>query len=242
LKVLDYISKAKANGEKLLAILIDPDKFYSKEGPVERYVNALQRTPPDLIFVGGSLLISSYFEDTISSLKALNVAPVVIFPGDASQVSDRADAILNLSLISGRNPEFLIGQQVRASFALYNAGIEIIPTGYILIDTGKPTSVTYMSNTTPIPNDKPEIVVATALAGEQGGKSLIYLEGGSGARSVVSENTILKTAKYLSIPIIVGGGIASKTDADNAWNAGATIVVIGTAFEDRVAVLEEVCS
>ncbi len=242
MSVLEFIEKARTNGEKLLAILIDPDKFYTEGGAVKRYVVALQQTPPDLIFVGGSLLVSSYFEETIKILKALDVAPVVIFPGDASQVSEHADAILNLSLISGRNPEFLIGQQVRASFSLYKSGIEIIPTGYVLIDTGKPTSVTYMSNTTPIPNDKPEIVVATALAGEQSGKGLIYLEGGSGASNVVSKETIQKTKKYLQVPIIVGGGINSKTEVHNAWNAGATVVVVGTAFENRVAVLEELVS
>jgi putative glycerol-1-phosphate prenyltransferase len=240
MNVQDYILTAVKNNKKLLAILIDPDKFYVSGQPSQGHLATLKSHPPQLIFVGGSLMTSENFDKTIITLKEINVAPVVIFPGASDQINDAADSILNLSLLSGRNPEYLIGQQVKSAYRLYRSTLEILPTGYILIDSGKPTSVSYISNTQPIPSDKPEIAVATALAGQQMGKSLIYLEGGSGASNSINSEVISAVRTHITIPLIVGGGINTPNDVVTAWNAGADIVVIGTAFEKDVNLLHQI--
>lgn len=239
MKIQDYILSSIKLNKKLLAILIDPDKFFIGNQPSTSHVEALKLNPPDLIFVGGSIITSDHFDKTIELLKKINIAPVVIFPGESGQINDLADGILNLALLSGRNPEYLIGQQVKSAFKLHRSSLEILPTGYILIDSGKPTSVSYISNTQPIPADKPEIAVATALAAEQMGKSLVYLEGGSGASKSVNNKLISAVRSHITIPLIVGGGINSFANVTKAWSSGADIVVIGTAFEIDSSILKQ---
>lgn len=213
--------------KKQLAVLIDPDKV--SDDKLKQLIDST--TLADYYFVGGSLLSEDSIEKTILTLKKLTNKPILIFPGNGFQISKSADGILLLSLISGRNPELLIGQHVQFASILKNSQLEIIPTGYILVDGGKPTSVSYISNTTPIPNNKPEIAAATALAGTQLGLKCIYLEAGSGAEISVSPQTIKLVKQQINVPLIVGGGIKSKQQLQQAFDAGADIVVIGNALE-----------
>jgi putative glycerol-1-phosphate prenyltransferase len=190
--------------------------------------------------VGGSIVFSSV-EDTILRIKQSCNIPVIIFPGNALQITDKADALLFISLISGRNPEYLIGHHVLSAPILKNSNIITIPVGYILIENGRTTSVEYMSNTLPIPADKPEIVTATAIAGELLGLKVIYLEAGSGACRSVGLHVISEVRKNISVPLIVGGGITNKKEAVQIFNAGADIIVTGTAVEKDPFVIEEFC-
>ena len=224
--------------DRKLAVLVDPDKWSSTD-QMGDLVNALNTAQVDVVLVGGSLITNGLFDKTIEFLKANLNIPVVIFPGNGLQVSEKADAILLLSLISGRNPEFLIGQHVLAAPKLNRAVIDILPTGYMLIDGGNVTSAAYMSNTQPIPHDKDGIAACTALAGEQLGLHFIYLDGGSGAAKSVSESMIHAVSEAVSIPVIVGGGIKSLEEADAKWDAGANLVVIGTAIEKDLSLLEQ---
>ena len=179
----------------------------------------------DLIFVGGSLLTNGNFATCISTIKSNCSIPVVIFPGNSMQVNKDADGILFLSLISGRNPDMLIGNQVISAPILKNSNLEILPTGYILIDSGKPTTVSYMSNTTPIPHDKKDVALCTAMAGEMLGLKLIFMDGGSGATNPISESMIQMVSEGINIPLIVGGGINSAEKANLK-----TIFIINTVF------------
>jgi len=216
--------------KKMLAVLVDPDKC--KANLLVRTVAALKTNTPDFIFVGGSFGSNST-ESLIEILKEETSAQVILFPGNLSQFSKNADAMLFLSLISGRNPDYLISQQVNAAIAVKSSGIEIIPTGYILIEGTKQSAVEYISNTKPIPADKKDIVLATATAGELLGMRAIYLEAGSGAEAPVPISLVEYLKKNTEIPLIVGGGIASKEQMIEAFEAGADIVVIGTHFEDN---------
>ncbi|HNQ67885.1 MAG TPA: geranylgeranylglyceryl/heptaprenylglyceryl phosphate synthase [Bacteroidales bacterium] len=226
--IYQQMLKKTANCEKQIAVLIDPDNV-DNDTLVKR-VEIINTRKVNYIFVGGSLLKNS-IENCVDIIKDNTTKPVILFPGNSSQISDKADAILFLSLISGRNPEFLIGNHVIAAPFLYQTGLEIISTAYILIDGGKVSSVQYMSNTNPIPSDKTDITVATALAGEMCGNKLIYLEAGSGALSPVADETIFAVKQKISCPLIVGGGIKTKSELSNKFNAGADIVVIGNAIE-----------
>ncbi len=228
------IRQAKQNGKKLLAVLIDPDKFQKDENAL--LVRQLKKTPPDILLVGGSLL-SDYLDETVLFLKKQFTIPVFLFPGNVIQISSEADGILFMSLISGRNPEFLIGQQVVAAPLLEKTTLEIIPTGYILLENGKTTSVEYMSNTKPIPQDKQDIILATALAGQYLGQQLIYLETGSGADHTVSHDLIKLLSGKLQIPVIVGGGIRNANDLKAIYNAGADMAVVGTVLEENPEIL-----
>lgn len=210
--------------------MVDPDK--SNEKTLSDLTQFCFSNKVDFIFVGGSILTETNLKSTISEIKKRVKIPVVIFPGAATHVCEQADGILLLSLISGRNPEFLIGQHIIATPQLQKSNIEILPTAYLLIDGGKPTTVSYISHTMPIPADKPEIAATTALAGEYLGLKTIFLDAGSGANQSVSTEMIAAVRKNTSIPIIVGGGIKNKNDVEEAWNAGADIVVVGTAFEN----------
>ncbi len=221
----DIVSSKK----KRFALLIDPDKH--TEDSLAYLVSMANLTPPDLILVGGSLLFRP-IEECITYLKEHLNIPVFIFPGDISQLSDHADGIFLLSLISGRNPEFLIGNHVIAAPRLKQSGIEVIPTGYMLIENGHSTSVEYISNTKPIPFGKTDLAVATALAGELLGLKLLYLEAGSGAEKSVGIDMISEICKAVKIPIVVGGGIRSVENAEKAYAAGADMIVIGTALEE----------
>ncbi|MCQ2960472.1 MAG: geranylgeranylglyceryl/heptaprenylglyceryl phosphate synthase [Bacteroidales bacterium] len=230
------IYESFTQNQKKLALLIDPDKH--NENSLHAISESAQKEGVDFIFVGGSLVTSST-SNTINIIKQSYKGPVILFPGNASQVSANADAILFLSLISGRNAEFLIGNHVLSAPVIKNAGLESIPTGYILIDCGKTTSVEYMSNTRPIPYNKPDIAVATALAGELLGLRAIYLEGGSGANTFVNPEIITRVKKACSIPIIVGGGIRTPETLQQIYESGADIAVVGTIIEKQPNLLSE---
>lgn len=230
-KVLPLLEIAKAEGRKLLAVLIDPD-FGQDERALERTVRHAADGQADLIFVGGSLLTSTSFNHCVQRVQELSNRPVVLFPGSPAQLSGHADAVLFLSLISGRNPELLIGHHVAAAPTIKALGLEAIPTGYMLVDGGKPTTVSYVSQTVPIPHDKPGIAAATALAGELLGLRTIYMDTGSGAQRTVSPEMIAAVRTNVSLPIIVGGGIRDAATARALCQAGADVLVVGTAFEE----------
>ena len=224
------ILKAKTNNDKLLAILLDPDKLNHSD--IEQLCLKINSSPATHIFVGGSIVANGKTEQIVMELKKHISLPILLFPGDTNQVTNAADGILFLSLLSGRNPEYLVGQHVKAAPLLQKSDLEIIPTGYILIDGGVVTAVQRVSNTSPIPQKNIDLVVHTALAGQYTGKQLIYLEAGSGATVPVDADIITSIASSISIPLIVGGGIRSKNKIEAAHQAGADLVVIGTAFEN----------
>lgn len=222
--------------KKKLAVLIDPDKAENKF--LKKIVSYADKNYIDLILVGGSL-IQNQIDRTINFLKTHTNIPIVIFPGSVFQVSNQADAILLLSLISGRNADYLIGNHVIAAQFLKKSKLEIIPTGYILLEGGKTSSVEYISNTKPIPVDKIEIIVSTALAGEMLGMKSIYLEAGSGANICINQDIIKEVAKNISIPVIVGGGIDCTDKLEKILKAGANIAVVGTVVEKTPEIIPE---
>ena len=222
---------------KKLAVLVDPDK--PTDAQIISIVEKAKAADVDFFFVGGSLLVTDSLDHCIKLIKEHCDIPVLIFPGNSLQISKYCDGFLLLSLISGRNPEMLIGRHVIAAPYLKLYGNEIIPTGYMLIDSGKATSVTYMSDTTPIPHDKDDIAMCTAIAGEMLGLKLIYLEAGSGALMPVSTSMISKVSQMINIPLIVGGGIKTPEMAADAVKAGADVIVIGTAFEKEPELLQQ---
>jgi len=216
--------------KKKLAVLIDPDKQDLSKTALT--AKKSQEGNADMILIGGSL-ISGNIDVFVDVIKQNTNLPVVLFPGSILQISPKADGILLLSLISGRNPDLLIGNHVLAAPYLKKSSLEIISVGYILIDGGKKTSVEYMSNTKPIPADKPDIIVATAMAGEMLGNKAVYLEAGSGALNHVRYDVIKKVKENIDIPLIVGGGIKDTESVNNICQAGANVIVIGNAFEKR---------
>jgi putative glycerol-1-phosphate prenyltransferase len=236
--ILGHIKKCKQTGQKLLAILLDPDKLTVQNLPL--IIKKINSNTVDFIFVGGSSVENGKTDTIVKGINKLTSIPIILFPGDFSQISNDADALLFLSLISGRNPEYLIGQQVKAVKKLKETSLEIISTGYILIDGGVKTSVQKISETTPISQSNIEDITMTAMAGELMGKQLIYLEAGSGAAVPADANIIKNVSESISIPLIVGGGIRSKKQLENAYNNGADIVVIGTAFEMDNNILESI--
>jgi phosphoglycerol geranylgeranyltransferase len=225
-------------GKKSLAILIDPDDVYTDE-LLDKTIKSLKKFPPDLILIGGSIITKGNLDTIAKKIKGENIAPVLIFPGDYQQLTEHTDATLLLSLLSGRNPQYLIGEHVKASMKLAKINKEILPTGYLLIDCGVATSVEYMSNTQPIPYSKNQIACATALAGEQLGMKIIYLEGGSGAQKPISAEMIRSVKSVLTIPLFVGGGIKDLNLAQKAWESGADVIVVGTAFFQNQTFLKE---
>jgi len=232
------ISEATSKGVKQLAVLIDPDK--TDESLLPKLIGTINEFSVDYIFVGGSLLTQNFLEPCIENIKKHTAIPLVLFPGNLVQISHKADGILLLSLISGRNAELLIGNHVIAAPLLRNSNLEIIPTGYMLIESGKYTSALYMSNTNPIPADKSDIAQSTAIAGEMLGLKIIYMDAGSGAQNRVPLEMITGVKKTINIPLIIGGGIRSTSDAVDAWQAGADIVVIGNAIEKNTGVIAQV--
>jgi phosphoglycerol geranylgeranyltransferase len=232
--ILTTITGAAAVGRKLFALLVDPDKYS------EKMAAAAEKAKADLLLVGGSLITNGNFEACITELKKKTGIPVLIFPGNSMQVSKKADGILFLSLISGRNPEMLIGNHVLAAPRLLHSKLEVIPTGYVLIDGGSASSAAYMSHTLPIPADKTDIAVSTAVAGELLGLRLIYLEAGSGAKSPVRGETISAVKKNTRVPLFVGGGIRSAQDARKACAAGADVIVVGNAAEKNAGVIASI--
>lgn len=230
MSVYKQIALAAQQNQKLLAVLLDPDELCN-EAELRDTIGIIEASEVDFIFYGGSMISGDRFETALKAIKAQTDIPVILFPGSALQVSDRADAILFTSLISGRNPEFLIGQQVLATPAIKSSGLEVIPTGYMLVDSGQPTTASYVSNTAPIPHNKPEIAATTALAGELMGLKLIYLDGGSGAQWAVTDRMIAAVKKNISTPLVVGGGINTPEALVSRFHAGADIAVVGTAAE-----------
>jgi phosphoglycerol geranylgeranyltransferase len=238
MKVLKEIRRNQAEGRKALTVLLDPDKVEMKG--ISARIESICAHGVDYFFVGGSLISGSGFYLLVEALRRHTKVPVLIFPGSNLHIHGDADGILLLSLISGRNPELLIGQHVIAAPILKNSGLEILPTGYMLVDSGRATTVSYISNTLPIPADKSDIAVCTAMAGEMLGLKLIYLDGGSGALHPVPPKMISAVRRAVECPLIVGGGINSPARAEEAWHAGADMVVIGNALEENPALLESI--
>jgi len=231
------IYEASNNGQKLLAILIDPDKTTSEV--VTGLIDKIYNSKVTHIFVGGSAVEVGKTENLVKAIKGLTELPIVIFPGDTNQISDEADGLLFLSLISGRNPDYLIGKHVDSVSILKETNLEVIPTGYILIENGKETAVQKVTDTMPLKRNNLGLIQDTAKAGELLGMRLIYLEAGSGATHPVSEEIIKSVKLELGIPLIVGGGIRSKNQLHNCYKAGADLVVIGTALEEDPKFMEE---
>ncbi len=210
-------------------VLLDPDKLEPKK--IREKISVLEENGVDGILIGSSLLLSTGFDETIKEIKNSVGIPVIIFPGNAYQVSRWADAILFLSLVSGRNPNFLIGEHVKAASAIKEFNLEAIPTAYMIFDSGQMTSVLFMSDTKPIPFDKPDIAKAHALAAEYLGMKMIYLEAGSGAKASIPDEVVSKVKEYISLPLIVGGGIKDPQVAESKVKYGANFVVMGNALE-----------
>jgi putative glycerol-1-phosphate prenyltransferase len=229
----------KAN-KKSFALLIDPDK--QNKNQLLSIIKKANDAKTDYFFVGGSLLTNDSLDLCLNTLKENSTIPIVLFPGNAMQVNDKADGILFLSLISGRNAEMLIGKQVITAPILKQSSLEVLPTGYILIDSGKPTTVSYMSNTTPIPANKNTVAACTAMAGEMLGLKLIFMDGGSGAKSPISEAMIKEVRKSISVPLIIGGGINSGKKAIANCKAGADIIVVGNAIEKNKSLITEIAN
>lgn len=221
----------------MLAVLVDPDK--ADKSALQRLVDHDSFEHVDFIFVGGSLVTEGDMSACLLKLRALTSKPLIIFPGSPNQIDPNADALLLLSLISGRNPELLIGRHVESSFKLKASGLEVISTGYILLDGGRTTTVSYISGTVPIPQDKIGIAVATALAGVQLGNRVLYLDCGSGAERSASPDLVNAVKKETDAPVIVGGGIRTKQQAAELFNAGADVVVVGNKLESDPGFLDE---
>jgi phosphoglycerol geranylgeranyltransferase len=237
-QILDKILITRQLQKKTLAVLLDPDKV--EDSDFNDFLYACVENQVDFFLIGGSLITKNIMGEMIENIRQKTNIPVIIFPGNNLHIEPSADAILLLSLISGRNPDYLIGQHVIAAPLLKQSGLEILPTGYILVDSGRQTTVSYISNTTPIPHDKPDVAACTAMAGEMLGLKLIYLDGGSGAMYPVSPKMIRRVRENVAIPIIVGGGINSAEKAHAALEAGADVIVIGNAFEKNPALLPEI--
>jgi phosphoglycerol geranylgeranyltransferase len=219
----------RAAGKKSFAVLVDPDK--TRIDQVGELIEKCVSAEVDFLLVGGSLVVSTHLEELVLSIKAQTKIPVILFPGSPSQVTPAADALLYLSLISGRNPELLIGQHVISAPLVKKSGLEIISTGYMVVDGGLPTTVSYISNANPLPSNKNEIAVCTALAGEMLGMKLIYLDAGSGALMPIPTEMIKAVSEQISIPLIVGGGITTPEKAAANCRAGADLIVVGNAIE-----------
>lgn len=228
----------RSSGRKSLAVLIDPDKVPDPDA-LNPLLSMAGKCPVDFFFVGGSLMTRDNLTDVVTKMKEACDIPVVLFPGNSMQLCDEADAILFLSLISGRNPDFLIGQHVNAAPWLSKSRLEVIPTGYMIINSENTSAVCYMSNTMPIPHDKYSIATSTALAGEMLGMKLIYIDAGSGSKTSISAEMISRVRAAVNIPLIIGGGITDRQQVRQAVEAGADVVVIGNAIEKNKSLMRE---
>jgi len=236
-RVYQNILESISRSEKLLAVLIDPDKMQLEN--IGSFIAKVNISIATHIFVGGSEVNEGVTENLVYEIKKFTDLPVILFPGDVIQITDQADGILFLSLISGRNPEYLIGKQVEAISRLKETSLEVISTGYLLIENGKKTSVERVSQTKPLKREAVQMIIDTAKAGELLGMKMIYLEAGSGATHPIEPEIIQKVKEELNIPLIIGGGIRSRQALDSAYKAGANIVVIGTAFEEDDAFFDK---
>jgi phosphoglycerol geranylgeranyltransferase len=237
-QLYQQLCTARLQKKKSFAVLIDPDKTDHKS--LEKLVGLGINAQVDYWFVGGSLVVSNHLEQIVVDLKTKSNIPVILFPGSPSQVTPRADALLYLSLISGRNPELLIGQHVLSAPAVKQSGLEILSTGYMVIDGGAPTTVSYISNASPIPSNKNEIALCTALAGEMLGMKLIYMDAGSGAQKPIPAAMIQAVAAQITVPLLVGGGITTPAKAAENCKAGANLIVVGNAIEKDPGLITEI--
>ena len=235
--IYQSLEERKKQGKKSFAVLIDPDKV--KDADMEQLLELSISAKVDYFFVGGSLVISNYLDECVQYIKMRSQIPVILFPGSPAQLCKYADALLYLSLISGRNPELLIGQHVVSAPVVKQSGLEIMPTGYMVIDGGAPTTVSYISNASPIPSDKNEIAMCTAMAGEMLGMKLIYMDAGSGAKRAIPETMIEKVSQSISVPLIIGGGIIEPEKAYLNCKAGADVIVVGNAIEKDAGLIRE---
>jgi len=231
---------ARQQGKKKLAVLIDPDKL--RMGNLDQLIKLAVRCKVDYFFIGGSLLVNNQLDQCLAMIREQCNIPMILFPGNSYQISYKADAILFLSLVSGRNPDLLIGQHVIAAPYLKLSPLEVLPTGYMLVDGGVGTTVLYMSNTSPIPANKADIAVCTALAAEMLGLKLIFMDAGSGANKPISGEMISAVSHAVSVPVIVGGGIRSAEKVSENLNAGADVIVIGNAFEHDPSLLIDIAA
>ena len=235
--IYDSLTEKKKQGKKSFAVLIDPDKV--NKPMLDELTGLCVVAKVDYLLVGGSLVISNQLDECVQHIKQNCSIPVILFPGSPSQISKYADALLYLSLISGRNPELLIGQHVVSAPFVKQSGLEIMSTGYIVIDGGAPTTVSYISNALPVPSDKNEIAMCTAMAGEMLGMKLIYMDSGSGAKRPIAESMIEAVAKNISSPLIIGGGITDPEKAYLNCKAGADVIVVGNAIEKNASLIKE---
>ena len=210
-------------------VLIDPDKKNDKN--IDKLVEKANQNGVDAIFVGGSIMMDRFYHKRVERIKSISEIPVILFPGGVNQINKHYDAMLFMSILSGRNSHYLIGEQVIAAPIVKDLGIEVIPTGYLLVDGGNNSSVQFMSGSNPIPIEKPDILIAHALAAQYLGKKLVYLESGSGAKNSIPNNLLKAVTKYIDVPIIVGGGIKTPKSANEKVLAGASFVVIGSILE-----------
>ena len=236
-RLYQQLKDKKSKGLKSFAVLIDPDKV--DEAKIDQLTSLAVDARVDYLLVGGSLVISNHLDEVVQRIAKNCSIPTILFPGSPSQISTHADGLLYLSLISGRNPELLIGQHVISAAAVRQSGLEIISTGYMVIDGGAPTTVSYISNAAPIPADKNEIAMCTAMAGEMLGMKVIYMDAGSGAKRPISEGMIEKVARSIEAPLIVGGGITNPEKAYLNCKAGADVIVIGNAIEKDISLIKE---
>ena len=239
-RIHSSLAEKKRLGKKSFAVLIDPDKM--NDNKMQQLISIAVAARVDYFLVGGSLVISNYLDECIQYIKRSCSIPAILFPGSPSQISKYADALLYLSLISGRNPEFLIGQHVVSAPFVRQSGLEIMSTGYMVIDGGAPTTVSYISNATPLPADKNEIAMCTAMAGEMLGMKLIYMDAGSGAKTAITESMIEKVAQCISVPLIVGGGITEPEKAYLNCKAGADVIVVGNAIEKDESLITQMAA
>jgi phosphoglycerol geranylgeranyltransferase len=234
--LMSLYEQIASRDRKRFAVLVDPDKL--EHDRARRLAALCNESQVDFIFAGGSLMLTHRMDDMVHQLKQETNIPIIIFPGNSMQISSHADGILLLSLISGRNPEMLIGRHVEAAPRLKQSALEIIPTGYMLVESGDMTTAVYMSNSLPIPRNKPDVAACTAMAGEMLGLKVFYLDAGSGAPNPVSYEMIAAVSAAVSSPVIVGGGIKTPEQCTMACNAGADIVVVGNAIEDHPTLIK----
>ena len=238
MNIYEQILEKKKKGLKMFAVLIDPDKQNIEE--LKALISFTKKNHVDFIFVGGSLLTSDSLDYCLNTIKSNCSIPTVLFPGNTMQIHSSADGILFLSLISGRNPEMLIGQQVISAPMLKSSNLEVISTGYMLIESGQPTTVSYMSNTTPIPHNKTDIAACTAMAGDMLGLKLIFMDGGSGAKKPISSSMIRAVSNNIDVPLIIGGGICDGKKALENCEAGADLIVVGNSIEKNPEKIHEI--
>lgn len=238
--IYQQLFKLKQEGKSAFAVLLDPDKITRTDMP--RLAHVCNEAGVDYVLMGGSLIIDQETDACIRLFKDESSIPVILFPGSPAQVSPFADALLYLSLISGRNPDLLIGQHVVSAPVVKASGLEIIPTGYMIIDGGVPTTVSYMSHSAPIPANKPDIALCTAWAGEMQGKKVIYMDAGSGAENPISEEMIQRVSSQIEVPLFIGGGIRTPEKVYANCKAGANVVVVGNAVENNLTYIKELAA